>query len=88
MTIKLREQGIYRFKDREYVAVPLGQKGKPWAVTGLVYWPQESSMPQDIIYLRHATGEILDVEDFEKIGTVMDLTDTGRTDRRDQVPRR
>jgi hypothetical protein len=83
--VKLRENGIYRFKGREYIAVSLESDGESWGVTGLVYWPVGSQVPRDIIYLRHATGEVIGVKDFQSVGTLADLEDTGRDDARQGV---
>jgi hypothetical protein len=72
----LRDNGIYRFRDREWVALHLATEGLPWRSTALLPHPFEAP-PNAILYLRHADGALLDVTDFQPIGTLADLDDTG-----------
>jgi len=77
--MKLRANGIYRFKEREYQAVLLFNGDDQWGVTCLMDWPKARAMPRNMLYLRHADGVVLRVEDFRPAGSFQDLTDTGRT---------
>lgn len=78
----LRANGVYRFRDREYTAIDLSTNGTPWRSTGLVHWLPEDDGPRDILYLRHQDLVLLSVTDFEPVGTLADLEDTGRNDER------
>lgn len=72
----LRNGGIYRFKDREYQAMELSNGEHVWRAWGLMGVPFQG-LRTDINYLR-PEGTIINV-DFQSIGTIHDLEDTGRT---------
>lgn len=77
-TSPLRHNGIYLFRGREYTAVHLSTPEQPWRSTGLMVWSADSSGPRDIVYLRHEDGVLIGYRAFEQVGTLADLTDTGR----------
>jgi hypothetical protein len=57
----------------------LATEGQRWDSTALIEWDANQEMPTDIIYLRHGDGALLSVQDFQPIGGLQDLIDTGRT---------
>jgi hypothetical protein len=77
-TSPLRHNGIYLFRGREYTAVHLSTPEQPWRSTGLMVWSADADGPRDIMYLRHDDGVLIGYRDFAPLGTLADLTDTGR----------
>lgn len=65
-------QGLYRFRDRVYMALRLVTHGDAWASTALVSHPFLAS-PFAMLYLRHADGVLLDYRDWQPVGVVADL---------------
>lgn len=73
----LRHNGLYRFRDRAYMALHLATHDEAWESTALVTYPLIGA-PFGMLYLRHADNVLLDYRDFERVGTLADLEDTGR----------
>lgn len=82
----LRDNGIYLFRGQEYTVVHLSTPDQPWRSTGLMVWSADGSGPRDIVYLRHEDGALIGYLDFKPVGTLADLTDTGRDGTTESTP--